>query len=190
MIHLFPFRPLGSRPVVALSLALCVACAAGWMRSYWVGDEVGRLWQQDDAELRRLRGLSLAHGRGVFRIWIVRIEQRQPATITCRDEWVYSPHASPQLIVDSAQQVLGFAGFGYAWQTGHDYWLETYSRTSGVILPYWVAMFFLLPLAWCSVVGFLRRRRGKRWRAAGCCPQCGYDRRASPECCPECGAVP
>jgi hypothetical protein len=54
-------------------------------------------------------------------------------------------------------------------------------------LPYWclAAALLVLPLAW--IVSAAQRRRRKRLRAAGRCPQCGYDLRATPERCPECG---
>ena len=58
----------------------------------------------------------------------------------------------------------------------------------GVEAPYWLvcAISAPLPIRW-----LLRRRRHRRRTAAGRCPTCGYDLRATPERCPECGtAVP
>ena len=55
-----------------------------------------------------------------------------------------------------------------------------------VFVPHWMLALLtgILPTAWA--VGRWRRRRTI---AAGCCPNCGYDLRATPEKCPECGAV-
>lgn len=39
-------------------------------------------------------------------------------------------------------------------------------------------------------VPMMRRRQRDARRAAGTCPECGYDLRASPDRCPECGAAP
>jgi hypothetical protein len=52
-----------------------------------------------------------------------------------------------------------------------------------------MALFGLLPLI---VLGRreLRRRRVRRWRRRGLCPQCGYDLRETPDRCPECGHEP
>jgi hypothetical protein len=56
-----------------------------------------------------------------------------------------------------------------------------------VFVPYWslASLFGVLPGVW--VLSAWRQR--KRY-AAGHCPACGYDLRASPGRCPECGAVP
>jgi hypothetical protein len=42
--------------------------------------------------------------------------------------------------------------------------------------------------SWC-IVRAVRQFRMEEWRLRGCCPECGYDLRASAERCPECGAV-
>jgi len=56
-----------------------------------------------------------------------------------------------------------------------------------VRLPYWLPslLFALLP-AYCV----RRWLRARRRRAAGQCPTCGYDLRATPDRCPECGGAP
>jgi hypothetical protein len=41
--------------------------------------------------------------------------------------------------------------------------------------------------AWSVVVNWQAMRSSER-KARGCCAQCGYDLRASPDRCPECGA--
>ena len=53
---------------------------------------------------------------------------------------------------------------------------------AGQVLTTGGAMLFALP--------FAKRRWQRERQAAGRCPQCGYDLRATPERCPECGAVP
>ena len=78
----------------------------------------------------------------------------------------------------------------YGFGRTSDY-TATLSRTDqhyALLTPMWawMVLFLLLPAA--RLIGWMRRRR--RF-AAGCCPVCGYDLRASKERCPECGtAVP
>jgi hypothetical protein len=62
----------------------------------------------------------------------------------------------------------------------------------GVRLPYWLAFAPTAILALPGLFAFARRRRRRRAkarRAAGLCPLCGYDLRATPDQCPECGAL-
>jgi hypothetical protein len=58
----------------------------------------------------------------------------------------------------------------------------------GIALPFWLLAIL------CGVAPVLRwnpRRLCRRRRlAAGLCPACGYDMRATPERCPECGTTP
>jgi hypothetical protein len=51
-------------------------------------------------------------------------------------------------------------------------------------LPLWfvVVLFGTPPVLWVRA-----RRRRRRASAAGLCPGCGYDLRATPGKCPECG---
>jgi hypothetical protein len=53
-----------------------------------------------------------------------------------------------------------------------------------IVIPHWMLLVLLLvaPVGW--LIGRVKRRRRVQ---EGCCRQCGYDLRATPDRCPECG---
>ena len=62
-------------------------------------------------------------------------------------------------------------------------------RCSVKSIAYWPLLIVTsLPIAYWLLIE-RRRHLAKRRRAAGLCPRCGYDMRASPDRCPECGST-
>ena len=148
-----------------LSLLLCLATAALWVRSYRVGDEIG--WS---SRWQWTAGGGTARGV-ILLAWI-----KEPAP---EPGWHHYSFKTPPDYrdmegLDFAPQ---FAGFGLQAARQGD------SRYYGVFAPLWfiVALELVLPI-WC----FIRFRRRRR-HDSGHCKVCGYDIRASPERCPECG---
>jgi hypothetical protein len=75
----------------------------------------------------------------------------------------------------------GILGFG--WETRANQW-GSYIM---VTVPFWLVILLLAMPATLRIWQPIRRSRRRR---AGCCVNCGYDLRATPERCPECGAAP
>jgi hypothetical protein len=165
----------------AVSLVLCVATVALWVRSYLVADTYvvietngvtrwqfccarGRIWCQ------RVHGLRGGRWNAVPQ----RYQKERPTVVLER-----STYLSP---LDSTASLAGFeisSGF-VRLRNGKAVWGET--RT--IVPLYAIAMLS------GGISLFLVRRSCSRGPRGGRCSQCGYDLRATPERCPECGAVP
>jgi hypothetical protein len=157
-----------------LSLALCLATAALWMRSYWVSDS----FDWDRPGVRH----SIGSNRGI--IWWNRMDiSKSPQSSFSRGTG-YDRHPAGASN-DMFPPTWSFAGF--AW------WHAVLSLTPGsggvdirsLRVPDWpiVVAMSVLPGLWLMT----RRRRNRR--ADGLCRRCGYDLRATPGRCPECGTV-
>jgi hypothetical protein len=148
----------------ALSLVLCLATAALWVRSYYVSDQFGYTnggpWIGMTSERA---GISLAY------------KHYHNHTLPNKGlEYRASPRPSPR-------QISTFLGFFY-WNgsgTGITFW--------ELIVPLWFIAVLVATFATLWLWNYdCRRRWVLRWRA-GLCPTCGYDLRATPDRCPECG---
>jgi len=157
-----------------LSLLLCLAVAALWVRSYGGCDVVVRPRGPGD----RLCVTS------EFGVLVVEWETPPPGLIV-QPGWEYFQTPLPR------RWPVRRAGLGF----------DAYSATvthfvrlppaplHGVTVPHWFAALATagLPAAWVA-----RRHRARvlRRRAdTGLCASCGYDLRATPDRCPECGAI-
>jgi hypothetical protein len=154
----------------ALSLLLCVALAALWVRGF-----------------RRSDHLTLRRGEDVWQVMSVRNGV----------QWVEVGYAPANMqtgwTTDDADSRLMYPNsFGFGTYRGSrltpigDGWTQQ-SSLRGILVPSYaiVGALAILPLIWTA--GCFRRHRA---RLRGACPACGYDLRATPERCPECGAVP
>jgi hypothetical protein len=174
------------------SLLVCVAAAGAWGRSYWRDDLVGFGAGQYSIGL-------FSNDRRLTVTWVnVRPNDGEPwlstpaAPATPLSEFFRYRHNVAPTYAGGAHvyQWLGFLlttpTAGIIHHGGPD---PDYYRTQ-VGVPFYFVFLCTAALpsarAW-RVMG--RRQRHRRRLAAGRCPACGYDCRATPGRCPECGAV-
>jgi hypothetical protein len=163
----------------AVSLLLCVATVGLWVRSYWVEDSLDRYRAISDHVVAR---------------WLVRNEPGS-CELTC------GITTNDQVSVASYYPTLGLAWdafaarhrdprvttFGFRFEHLNSQFGAFSIRQTIVAVPHWVPalVFAATPCMWL----LRERRRRAALRAVGCCKNCGYDLRATPEHCPECGTV-
>jgi hypothetical protein len=163
------------RCVTLLSLLLSLGTAVLWVRSYWTTQFVG--WSD---HTHAYGALSMA---GIFRLEHFNYV---PELVG----WSYTRYDTPPGGLWS--EVTGrdrsggfFKKVGFA-SARVDYLSNGKEVRQAIYLPHWFAVFIFSLLPAFRFWAWLRH-----WpKAAGCCPACGYDLRATPDRCPECGAVP
>jgi hypothetical protein len=154
----------------AVSLVLCVATSAWWVRSRWVSEIIGRVGESKVVVVDS-RGGSLD-----LSVTRADPENEKPGP---RPYYVWHTHATNG---SSGGVMLG----------GKSVWLWGHVSMSGfgwVVVPHWLLVLATLPGAWLALVRLRRWTLARVRRNYGHCPACGYDLRATPERCPECGSV-
>jgi hypothetical protein len=157
-----------------LSLVLCVATAAFWVRSHWRGDQFGLGFpNQMYFEIQSGNGdLVLSEGRDNF----------SNGFLVFRASWKMGPFWVNRVPMDGE---LRFWGFSYA----EGVWLMQGRPTMirWLTIPSWGALTLFTLLPSFRLYRSLRRQRAAK---VGRCRKCGYDLRATPDRCPECGMIP
>jgi hypothetical protein len=169
------------RALVGASCLLVLLAIAGWIRSRSTGDRCYVQWNHRAAAGIEARSCGVVHAGGD----ICFVVKRWPAGASLLpSEWSHTTMINVPLRDNLGGTVHGIGGYGgVRWQPGGS---SSRATASAIVLPYGllVALGLVIPLG--RTIGWGRRRAARRI-AAGCCPDCGYDLRASPERCPECG---
>src|SRR5687768_17134657 len=137
-----------------LSLAMCVAVCALWVRSYSLSEEV----EHDNG----VHAYEVRTGWGSVSFTHVIYTRARPREWP----WQYGRRAPeyPRLIADERYWHFSFS--------------NTVGRFAGIVVPFAAPALLLATLPMWWLMSWMRSRRN---RSSGCCLSCGYDLRATPK---------
>jgi hypothetical protein len=179
----------------AVSLLLCVAACALWVRSFWAIDSLqfGR-WthQESEAVVVRLAYLESELGECSFAYRYHRnprsaaeVAQFRPQPQIVMLKYVSVP-ASRYRDWTEDYRVPLWNTFGFDYYDSHNWSIPKQNFNMQLFIPHW---FFVMVFGFPWGLRSVRRLRRRRRSARNCCPTCGYDLRATSDRCPECGAA-
>jgi hypothetical protein len=171
-----------------LSLVLCAAAVALWVRSHWVADRFGARVKLNYAYVCCYRGeigceFGAIYGGGPP-------DRYTPSwVLSCRSVPVDRIPESDYIHIAEMEKPYHLPHYhdvcGFRW---HPRSVRNWEyRERGVAVPAWFIAILAAGLPAGKLSTVVRRHRRRR---SGLCHACGYDLRATPERCPECGAVP
>ncbi len=165
----------------AVSLVMCVAMTAMWVRSYWIGDDIGMNTPAGNRYFVRTGAGQLVvdvssgytFGRDQPRF------QSTPTERALKVVYWVEPDS-----------FLSRAGFAYISST-FDGPLGGTMMVRAAVMPCWFALLLaaVTPAVWAATRRRRSVHRARQDLARGVCPTCGYDLRGTPGRCPECGAI-
>jgi hypothetical protein len=178
------------------SLVLCLAAAVLWARCFLppathydavvlvkIDGPDGQTRQRRIAVWSHSGAFHIDNNSSVFQGTL----PPSPGSAWTRSPWtVHGPK-------DGAQGQWQTGAFGFRLERMR----ETMRVSGGVLtqdnrgtsVPFWALLPALAALPAWRLRSHVRRRRRRRRLAAGLCPACGYDCRATPDRCPECGVA-
>jgi hypothetical protein len=179
----------------AMSLLLCAATIAIWVRGYGVNEWLK--YQVLDAAQCRWTGYALVSDQGTLYVSYGQLILPSPAVATKYARGLQQPGLFHLMLTPKPGDLNAFQGTfwnrrGFAFilerrfnlQSSDGAYSDEFDRA---LLPDWFIVLMLILLSLPGVISFRRKRLRD---ARGLCRKCGYDLRATPERCPECGTVP
>ncbi len=170
----------------AVSLILCLACLAWWVRSCFVLESVDYTVVVD-REAGVFRGFGIQAAPGCARLTWHRIQT------SSRDAFERSTRHTLEHRVQgpARRRTLWHQVSNFEFEHG-DQLTDSGNRIRWrrLSMPLWLLALLLaiLPIRAFLIPAAAVWRRRRRIRR-GCCPSCGYDLRASANRCPECGMI-
>jgi hypothetical protein len=172
-----------------LSLLLCVAVAALWVRSYWRFDRLTRCeGRRSDGDYVQTN-VHVALGRGSLYLDRFRICSEKPTLFVAGTVWnrftdSESAGRSDYENLKWDSRWAGFRLFRNSLTPAESGGLDMSMDVTVVGIPLWALAVLtgVAPARWIYT-------RSRCRHTISTCSQCGYDLRATPDRCPECGAV-
>ena len=177
--------------VTALSLLLCLAVCAAWVRSLWCFDQVDR--QRLDPQ-GRLRGVRVSSYRGALAVQASILDRAFVGAGRWANSVYTRQRGGPDWNAYDPTVVKVHAGFGsgvFRYRIGTGPPGSAGAQIIGGTARVWVVPWYALALVTAALPAGRAWRWWKRGRGQppGSCRSCGYDLRATPGRCPECGAL-
>jgi hypothetical protein len=189
--------------ITVLSLVLCLAISALWVRSYFHTDQLGRWRRWEDRSLLKEKCSGIVSQDGA--LVIVSFDRRFPsefgtegyASGSARSPlpkvfdyvgWLKDPLRWSESRFAGSHGVFNLLGISYT--SGFGGRSASYGETLQVRFLRVPNGFFVAALLVLPLLGMRRYLVERRRARVGRCSSCGYDLRATPGRCPECGMIP
>jgi len=193
--------------LAGLSLLLCLATVALWVRSYWTTDSVGRFFRWETkpaqaggvAQTRQWQGIGVeiesypsrlmmtlsygpsitdASGRPIA--YVPHVGDNSPSFT-----WTHAPVATRVFPWPSVAKWRGVFSRQFFLSSSSGLFTSSYVMNRFGVFD-WLIVLATGILPTIQIILWLKPKRP----GPGFCQQCGYDLRATPDRCPECGTVP
>jgi hypothetical protein len=175
--------------LAGLSLLLCIAVGALFIRSYLVSD--GAVIQTKSADT------SVISNRGILRIRHDELSNGFGGQSSIKGTGWLVEHSAPFVLpappTSGPLAPVSRRFLGFSWESRQAGQLKQSANSTLYWWPYWelklphIAVVILLTILPTIAIAHIRNQKR---RAKGLCQFCGYDLRASPARCPECGRLP